>query len=112
MTKQPADKQEENVMNAEILEEMTRPTSEQALAKAVRFQGNMMPLGEWIIATRWAWNYETNAMGYHAFLYRYTSHERGENAPIRFKVTSASDFEDFASQAEAGAWAMSMILDH
>lgn len=99
-------------MNAEIHEEMTRPASEKALAKAVRFQGNMMPLGEWIIATRWAWNFEREAMSYHAYLYRYTTSERGDNAPIALAITSAADFEDFTSQAEAGAWAMSMILEH
>lgn len=99
-------------MNTEIYEEMTRPASEKELQRATRFQGNMTPLGEWIIATRWAWNFEREAMGYHAYLYRYTTTERDENAPIRFEATSASDFEDFTSQAEAGAWAMSMILEH
>lgn len=99
-------------MNAEIHKEMTRPASEKELQKATRFQGNMMPLDEWIIATRWAWNFENNALGYHAYLYRYTTSERGEHAPIRFEASSATDRKGFASQAEAGAWAMSMILDY
>lgn len=98
-------------MNTEMLTEMTRPATEKALKKATRFQGNMMPVGEWIIATRWAWNYETEAMGYQAFCYRYTSSERGETAPIHLAISSATDHEDFTCQAEAGAWAMSMILD-
>lgn len=97
-------------MNTEMLAEMTRPATEKALKKATRFQGNMMPLGEWIIATRWAWNFEREAMGYQAFLYRYTTDERGETAPIHLAISSAEDHEDFTSQAEAGAWAMGMFL--
>lgn len=97
-------------MTTEILAEMTRPATEKALKKATRFQGNMMPVGEWIIATRWAWNFEREAMGYQAFLYRYTTDERGEDAPIHLAISSAEDHEDFTSQAEAGAWVMGMIL--
>lgn len=97
-------------MNTEMLAEMTRPATEKALKKTTRFQGNMMPLGEWIIATRWAWNFEREAMGYQAYLYRYTTFERGEDAPIHLAISSAEDREDFTSQAEAGAWAMGMIL--
>lgn len=90
--------------------DMTSHHSESALKKGVRFQGNMMPVGEWIIATRWAWNFERNEMGFEAFLYRYTTDERGDQAPIQLVLASADDTEDFRSQAEAGAWAMSMIL--
>lgn len=51
-------------------------------------------------------------MGYQAYLYRYTTDERGETAPIHLAISSAEDHEDFNSQAEAGAWAMSMLLAH
>lgn len=95
-------------MNTEMLVEMTRPATEKALKKATRFQGNMMSVGEWIIATRWAWNFEREAMGYQAYLYRYTTFECGETAPIHLAISSADTREDFTSQA--GAWAMGMIL--
>jgi hypothetical protein len=97
-------------MNTEMFAEMTRPATEKGLKKATRFQGNMMPVGEWIIATRWAWNFEREAMGYQAFLYRYTTAERSETAPIHLAISSAEDHEDFTNQAETGAWAMGMIL--
>lgn len=97
-------------MHADTLKEMTTPATEKALKKATRAMGNMMPVGDWIIATRRAWNYERDAMGYTAFLYRYTTEARGDAAPIRFAITSAEDHEDFNSEADAGAWAMGMIL--
>ncbi|MEW6866869.1 hypothetical protein V3M66_00185 [Trueperella pyogenes] len=99
-------------MSNETRREMEATRTEKDLKATVKVRGNMMPLGEWIIATRWAWNYDRNEMGYQAFLYRYTTDERGPEAPITLAVTSADDFEDFHTQAEAGAWAMGMILAH
>lgn len=97
-------------MSTHTSTQMHAAATEAALKKTVKVQGNMMPLGEWIIATRWAWNYERDEMGYTAYLYRYTTAERGTHAPIMLVLDSSEDFDDFHTQADAGGWALGMIL--
>jgi hypothetical protein len=89
--------------------EMDTITTAAALKKACQFQGNLMPVGNHIMVTRWGWNYDRDAMGYEAHIYTYASDDRSENAPITHAIASANDHEDFASEAEAGAWAFGML---
>ena len=91
--------------------EMGNVKTEKKLKHTTKFQGNMMPLGDWIITTRWTWDFDKEAMGYQAFLYRYLADERGPEAQIALAITSVDDYEDFESQTEAGAWAMRMMLE-
>ncbi|MEW6928009.1 hypothetical protein QEV56_04590 [Trueperella pyogenes] len=89
--------------------EMDIITTAKDLKKACRFQGNMMPIGDHIMVTRWGWNYERNAMGYEAHIYTYTSADRSETAPITHTLYSAADHQDFTTEAEAGSWAFGML---
>lgn len=91
--------------------DMSTVKTENELKHTIKFQGNMTPLGDWIIATRWAWNFDKEAMGYQAFLYRYLTDERGSEAQIVPAITSVYDYEGFESQAEVGVWAMGMMLE-
>lgn len=113
MSKQPRTAWEATMGTDNMTRDMHSPTTETALAKTCRFQGGgWMPVSEWIIATRWAWNYERGAMGYAAYLYRFTTNARGKDAPITYQLASTDNLEKLTTQAEAGAWAMGMILAH
>lgn len=90
--------------------DMSTVKTENELKHTIKFQDNMIPLGDWIIATHWAWDFDKEAMGYQAFLYRYLTDERGPEAQIALAITSVDDYEGFESQAEAGAWVMGMML--
>lgn len=89
--------------------EMSKVKIEKELKHAIKFQGNIMPLDDQIIATRWAWDFDKEAMGYHAFLYRYLNNKCGLKAQITLAIISVDDYEGFERQAEAGAWAMGII---
>lgn len=91
--------------------EMRSVKTEKELKHATKLQGNMMPLGDWIIAARWAWDFDKVAMGYQAFLYRYLTGERGPEEQIALAITSVDDYEVFENQAEASALAMGMMLE-
>lgn len=82
-----------------------------ALKKACRHQGNVMPVGNYLIVTRWCWNFDREELGYQGHIYRYTSDDRSAQAPIQHVEYSAADFEDFPNQAEAGAWCFGMITE-
>lgn len=82
--------------------EARKITSTKQLAKA--FQTHFLPVGEWVLATTWAWNFEREAMGYAAHLYK------ADAEGMTHMISSAEDHEDFTTEAEAGAWAMSMML--
>lgn len=90
--------------------EMDTITTAKDLKKACRFQGNMMPIGDHIMVTRWGWNYDRNDMGYEAHIYRYSGDDRGPEASIHHVAYSAADHEDFTTEAEAGSWAFGMIV--
>lgn len=62
--------------------EMDTVKAEKELKHTAKFQGNMMPLGDWIIATRWAWDFDKEAMGYQAFLYSYLTDECSSEAQL------------------------------
>ncbi|MCQ9359245.1 MULTISPECIES: hypothetical protein [unclassified Corynebacterium] len=89
--------------------EMDTITTAKDLKKACRFQGNMMPIGDHIMVTRWGWNYDRNDMGYEAHIYCYSGDDRGPEASIHHVAYSAADHEDFTTEAEAGSWAFGMI---
>lgn len=91
--------------------EMSTVKTEKELKRAVKFQGNMMPLGDWIIATRWAWDFYKEAMGNQAFLYRCHAEKLGPEAQISLAITSVDAHDGLGNQTEDGAWAMGMMLE-
>lgn len=42
--------------------DMSTVKTEKELKHTIKFQGNMISLGNWIIATRWAWDFDKGTM--------------------------------------------------
>ncbi len=86
--------------------EMNTVKAKKELKHTAKFQSNMMPLDGWIIATRWVWDFDKEAMGYQVFLYSYLTGERSSETQIALAITNIDDYEGFESQSEAGTWTM------
>lgn len=89
--------------------EMLQVRTQRELRKATKWQGGMMPVGNYVIATRHAWNYDRHEMGFTAFLYLYTSENRDADATLSCVIASCHDMDDFHTEAEAGSWAFGML---
>ncbi|WP_353065892.1 hypothetical protein [Arcanobacterium hippocoleae] len=83
------------------------------LMKLPRNQRIVMPVGEWIMVTTKAWDYDRGAYGYEGHLFRYASDTQDPKAPIIYETSSCNCLDSsFDDASQAGAWMFDMIACH